>query len=77
MPSTEHSKHPDNHFAERLLGAAGGAILSGIIGFWILEYFSKGDISNELIAAIAGVAGGIIAIVQRKWIDKKQLGNKE
>ena len=76
MPSTEHSKQPENHFAERLLGAAGGAILAGIVGIWIFEQF-KETISNEYIAAIAALAGSVIAVVQRKLSEKKQLGNKE
>ena len=76
MPSTEHSKPQNGRFVERLLSAAGGAILAGSLGIWIFGYF-KDAIPNELIAFIAGAAGGGIAIAQRRWARRKKWGEKE
>lgn len=76
MSSTDQSKSQNNHFIERLLGAAGGAILAGALGVWIFSLF-KEVIPNEVIAGIAGVAGGAIAMFQRKWAKRKNEGEKE
>ncbi len=76
MSSTDQSKSPNGRFVERLLGAAGGAILAGTLGVWIFGLFRE-VIPNEVIAVIAGVAGGAVAVIQKHWAERKERGEKE
>lgn len=74
--NTDHkSTGSSSRFLERIIGVAGGAILAGSLGIWIFNSLDR-HFPNELVAAIAGMAGGLVSILQRRWNRRKQQGEK-
>lgn len=76
MTPVKKSNGSSGRFVERIVGIAGGAILAGSLGVMIFNALDR-QLPNELIGAIAGLAGGLVAILQRHWNKPKQQGEKD
>lgn len=76
MDPTKKSNGSSGRFLERIVGIAGGAILAGSLAVMIFNALDR-QLPNEIISAIAGAAGGLVASLQRYWNKRKQLGEKE
>lgn len=76
MTVSTDPKHTNGRFINRLIGAAGGAILAGSLGIVIFSYF-RASLPNEIVAIIAGLAGGLVSIVQRACSNRAKRGEEE
>ncbi|MCL2831109.1 MAG: hypothetical protein FWD77_10335 [Betaproteobacteria bacterium] len=74
--SNEQTTLQKTQFVQRLLGAAGGAILAGALGVWIFDLL-KEAVPSVVISMIAGMAGGGVAIAHRRLAKRKDRGEKE
>lgn len=66
----------DSLFFRKIIIVAGGVIVSGSLGILIFEWLGS-SINENVIAGIAGAAGGIVwQIEKRLLLDKTSKGEK-